>query len=200
MSIVRKDIIAKYPVATIEEIAALIRQKEDHINLEELITPYNGSAERQEHVKKQWWAVNYTGTLDAHKRAMFKLRDKLLEIGGCEVVLPENEPDFTNIMAHGQLWDNIATRKVRGAVSRCHANAAALWADKNGSYKDGQAVIICTGYALSDDGFWRQHSWVMYARPRTNVLYETTVPRLAYFGFGLTFDMADKFWDNNPLH
>jgi hypothetical protein len=39
---------------------------------------------------------------------------------------------------------------------------------------------VMTGYALSPDGMWRQHSWV-YDKQR-DVIIETTVKRVGYFG------------------
>ena len=47
-----------------------------------------------------------------------------------------------------------------------------------------------TGYALSDDGLWRSHSWVV----TDEVLYETTVARELYFGIELEEEEALWFW------
>lgn len=42
-----------------------------------------------------------------------------------------------------------------------------------------------TGYALSPDGLWRQHSW---AYGDNLMIYETTVERVMYFGVELSSD------------
>jgi hypothetical protein len=55
-------------------------------------------------------------------------------------------------------------------------NSAALWG------KDTKRRQIGTGYALSDDGIWRRHSWVLEGKR----LSETTVPRECYFGVVLS--------------
>ena len=47
-----------------------------------------------------------------------------------------------------------------------------------------------TGYALSDDGLWRQHSWGLLTDDR---VVETTVARLRYFGAILTDPAAAEF-------
>lgn len=66
----------------------------------------------------------------------------------------------------------------------------------------GEAVCkditrICTGYALSEDGMWRQHSWIIWHKARSNQIIETTVPRILYFGFVMTTEMCEEFADNN---
>lgn len=54
---------------------------------------------------------------------------------------------------------------------------------------------LLTGYALSDDGYWRQHSsWCLSPARR---LIETTVRREHYFGFRLSEDEAFAFANAN---
>ena len=52
---------------------------------------------------------------------------------------------------------------------------------------------VCTGYALSDDGMWRQHSWCIDKRPRTTKIIETTEPRVLYFGYVLNDEETKRF-------
>jgi hypothetical protein len=52
-----------------------------------------------------------------------------------------------------------------------------------------ELVGIGTGYSLSDDGLWRQHSWGL----RREGILETTVPRVKYFGVLLQHADADSF-------
>lgn len=195
----RKDMINAYPELDIANIQYLIAQKKPHIDFSDKITPYDGDLEWEQRCKdNSWWARGYTGSLDDRCKQMLQLRDVLLSMGGCEACLPVTDEDLVNIIAHGQLWDNITTRMMRGLPSQCHSNSAELWYNNRHSYKNGHAVIICTGYALSDDGIWRQHSWLVHAKPRANVIIETTEPRVAYFGFGMTYAEAEQFDYDNP--
>jgi hypothetical protein len=73
--------------------------------------------------------------------------------------------------------------------SSCHQNVASLWRGR----KFG-IVGIATGYALSEDGLWRQHSWGVL---RDGVL-ETTETRAKYFGIVLQGEKADHFAVCNP--
>lgn len=51
--------------------------------------------------------------------------------------------------------------------------------------------------ALSDDGMWRQHSWLVWHKARSNQIVETTVKRIVYYGFVMPYDMCQKFADDN---
>ena len=53
------------------------------------------------------------------------------------------------------------------------------------------------GYALSEDGLWRCHSWVVQPMARTVRVWETTVKRVAYFGVVLTSEECEDFVENN---
>lgn len=57
--------------------------------------------------------------------------------------------------------------------------------------------FIATGYALSEDGLWRCHSWVVQPMARTVRVWETTVKRVAYFGVVLTSEECEDFVENN---
>lgn len=70
-----------------------------------------------------------------------------------------------------------------GARSNCHVNAVTLW-------RSGEAVAIGTGYALSDDQLWREHSW---AWDRDGYLIETTEPRNRYYGLRMDGPRAERF-------
>ena len=41
---------------------------------------------------------------------------------------------------------------------------------------------MATGYALSEDGLWRSHSWGLTQARNRAVIIETTVSRERYFG------------------
>ena len=122
---------------------------------------------------------------------LFDLRQKLLDFAGEAVCFPGYEEDLDNILNYGQFWIGNNIKLMRGEPSQCHANSCNLW-EQN---KD--ITRICTGYALSEDGMWRQHSWIIWHKARSNQIIETTVPRILYFGFVMTTDMCEEFADNN---
>jgi YD repeat-containing protein len=62
-------------------------------------------------------------------------------------------------------------------------NAVALW-------RKGDAIAIGTGYALSSDLLWREHSWAWDSEGR---LIETTETRTRYFGVRMDGPQADWF-------
>jgi hypothetical protein len=68
--------------------------------------------------------------------------------------------------------------------SACHKNVAHLWGRKR-----WRLTGIGTGYALNDDGLWRQQSWGI----RRSGILETTQVRLVYFGIILSGLAAERF-------
>jgi hypothetical protein len=108
---------------------------------------------------------------------------KLLELGGDSVVgVPQGmceglSPDRYRLFEQ-------ARRMRRGRPCRCHFNSARIWATDPSRYR------IVTGFGLSDDGIWRRHSWVV----TTDVLYETTVKRVLYYGVELNEEEAVKLF------
>lgn len=127
----------------------------------------------------------------AEMNKMFALRDKILAFGGHEVCMPLIEDDYFAIMKHGQFFYGDHAHLKKGLPSHCHCNAAQFWAANKGRCQ------ICTGYALSEDGIWRQHSWLVQPLTRSWRIWETTVKRVAYFG--VIFDDAEceRFYASN---
>lgn len=124
-------------------------------------------------------------------KKLFKMRDRLLKFGGEEVCLPVYDEDVVKIMERGQLWYGDRIHMMKGRPSQCHRNSSYCWEANQ------DKAVLCTGYALSEDGMWRQHSWLVELRPRRNKIVETTVPRIAYFGYGMTTEEAwDFYYDN----
>jgi hypothetical protein len=114
--------------------------------------------------------------LAASKQPEIKLlRKVLLSVGGDEIVAPpgEFERDLEAIMRFGHVTAGPVRLKVM-KTSNCHSNIWELWGKRTKGL-----VALCTGYALSADALWRQHSWGIL---REGVL-ETTEPRVKYFGF-----------------
>ena len=122
---------------------------------------------------------------------LFDLRNKLLSFAGEAVCLPDYEEDLKNLLMYGQFWIGYHVKMMLGEPCHCHSNVANLW-EQN---KD--ATNICTGYALSKDGMWRQHSWLLWRRPRSNQIVETTKPRICYYGFAMPREMCERFADAN---
>ncbi|MCW3819808.1 hypothetical protein ONA91_35770 [Micromonospora sp. DR5-3] len=99
----------------------------------------------------------------------------LLSFGGSLVVPPVRpEFDLEELLASGSAFGS-AVRCVQGDVGECHRNVAARWID-------GAIESIGTGYALSADDLWRQHSWGV---DPDGALVETTDERRAYVGIVL---------------
>lgn len=116
------------------------------------------------------------------------LYETLLSHGGT-VVTAQPEEDLDEILSRGYAKSGRGAGVRKGETSQCHRNAALLW-DGN---RDRAVIVV--GWALSDDGIWRQHSWVKdTAEDR---IYETTVARKLYFGFDLTPEEAQTFLFDN---
>jgi hypothetical protein len=101
-----------------------------------------------------------------------RLAHVLLSHGG-ERVVPPLTPDLLIdvFRTRGRLWSS-PVRFVPGQASACHRNAVALW-------RAGDASAVGSGYALSDDGLWCEHTWAV---ADDGQLIETTEPRVAYSG------------------
>ncbi len=116
------------------------------------------------------------------------LRLLLLGIGGVELVAPSKpDSDVPKIVDHGLLMEGSLINHILDE-SGCHENVAELWLEE----KEG-LTGIGTGYALSEDGLWRQHSWGL----RDAEIIETTSERIKYFGRRLTSTDADAFAEAN---
>ena len=87
--------------------------------------------------------------------------------------LPDHQ--IGELLDRGRYFPGSGARSRRGEESACHANASMLLVATKG------AVRIASGYALSPDGLWRQHSWGVAAEDGRVV--ETTERRVRYFGF-----------------
>jgi hypothetical protein len=112
------------------------------------------------------------------------LRGLLLSLGGIELVAPPYpDQDLPLIFDAGFVMAGPVVRRTM-RKSDAHRNVAEIWAEKR-----HELVGIGTGYSLSDDGLWRQHTWGL----RREGILETTVPRVKYFGILLLRGDADSF-------
>ena len=112
-------------------------------------------------------------------------RAGVLQHGGAEVVPPSRPDPLISLLGQrGAVVSDSTSLVCRlGERSDCHGNAVALW-------RAGDAIAIGTGYALSADSLWREHSW---AWDREGNLVETTETRTRYFGVRLDGPEADWF-------
>lgn len=119
------------------------------------------------------------------------LEQKLLALGGKRMVY-QRERALGALLERGEVCTGTA-ELVPGEACECHANSADLWNESR------QALAIVTGYALSEDGLWRQHSWLIRKEPEPNQdrIIETTVARIKYFGVVFNDTEAQAFLDRN---
>ena len=145
----------------------------------------------QKDINGKWWAKE---NIEEYKDTpigtpMIELHHKLLSFGGSETCLPVIEEDLEKILSRGQLWLGDKTKMMKGRASRCHSNSCELY-EMN---RDTHEIAIVTGYALSKDGLWRQHSWLVQRNFRSINIIETTEKRVLYFGFVMTNEEAEEF-------
>ena len=118
------------------------------------------------------------------------LEKRLLDAGGLVALLFLPEPHVGELLERGRTFPECWPQLRRDKQSDCHRNAARLFCRTKG------AVRIASGYALSDDSLWRQHSWGVKAKTRRVI--ETTEHRLRYFGFVLNDAESMEFLLGNP--
>jgi len=110
----------------------------------------------------------------------------MLGFGGTRMVSRGPDPDEADILVRGQLWPGKGALLAKGRPCSCHENASVLWE----GFQD--SLVLATGYALSEDGLWRQHSWCVEGTGERRVV-ETTTRRLLYLGFGMDAGEAAAF-------
>lgn len=143
-----------------------------------------------------YWAKSleemFEERIDKKDRAGHRvLIDRLLSLGGSGVAILFEE-DLDKLLSRGTACKGTKARRYKGRDCRCHQNSADLWRSNKERYR------IATGWALSPDGCWRQHSWIV--EPLVNwdnsgyQVIETTVRRVAYYGFMLTEEECEKFY------
>jgi len=122
-----------------------------------------------------------------------QLENTLLTIGGKRMVWML-EPHLDELLSRGKLFPKLVRYADRygGQMNACHQTAARMYEGMAEYYQ------IATGYALSNDGLWRQHSWVCCRPPSRGGLYEPTpIKRERYYGFLLSDDEASEFVQSN---
>ena len=120
--------------------------------------------------------------------------------GGHPIRLPEQAISGKNMafVEPDEAWKASGDRIImqKGEPSQCHTNSAMLWEANKSRTLEGpyrEELALATGYAMSEDGLWRQHSWCVLRTPARVKVVETTVPRVAYYGFVMTHAEAERF-------
>lgn len=121
---------------------------------------------------------------------MKNLRKVLTYFAGYDMVPPVDEPNCANLLEFGQFWLGYKLAFKPGMYSGSHANAAHFYSAEPDKY------ALCTGYAMAEDGLWRQHSWLMDADD--GHIVETTSPSNVYYGYVLTEEQAKEFVRTHP--
>lgn len=138
-----------------------------------------------------WWyqkhPIGSSPEEQANMDKMVKLRDRLLTFGGNIACMDLTDMHYNAIMERGQYFYGEGIHHTKGLPSQCHYNACAFWA------KHQLRMRIATGYALSKDGCWRQHSWLVEPLKVKYRIWETTEDRIAYFGVILTPEECADF-------
>lgn len=121
----------------------------------------------------------------------FPLEQKLLTYGGTRLIY-RYEPDLKKLLKNGDIFNEVV-EFVPGESRQCHGNTAHIWNENQDTFS------IATGYALSEDNLWRQHSWLSGTNSITGQRYiaETTIKRIKYFGIILSEEEAQKFYEMN---
>ena len=148
-------------------------------------------AEWLQEVNKRWWGpANHVLPANVDPW-IFEIRDKLLTIGGQAAAMSRNDPDDKKLYARGVWFPGDIAKSVHGTPCECHSNSCRY-------FEKHSDAMICTGYALSQDGMWRAHSWCLEVlKSGKRRIIETTLPRVAYFGFVMTRDEAEMFCEMN---
>jgi hypothetical protein len=161
--------------------SAYVHSKEENDSFWESVRTIPMDDEWVARIKPLSWYHETRGELTPNMEA---IRDKLLDFAGQEVcILHGDDRDTENILHCGQFWfgklSEMTTDDRFRMRNQCHANSIKLYQE----YKDKRDIHFCTGFALSDDGMWREHSWCISRDSGESIVIETTEPRILYYGY-----------------
>src|SRR5262249_24384023 len=106
-----------------------------------------------------------------------ELERRLLGLRGTIALLFLPDPQIGELLDRGRYFPAAGALMWLGEPSASHANAAMMFVQSTGE------VRIDSGYALSADGLWRQHSWGVDVEDGR--ILETTERRVRYYGYVL---------------
>lgn len=115
-----------------------------------------------------------------------RMVEKLLQHGGEAAQRPICDPQIGAVFDRGVLFE-CPQVLVRGTPNECHANAGELWMRREG------AISLCTGYALTAEGIWMQHSWCVTTGDQEKKLILETTPVEWEKHFGCVLDEQESF-------
>jgi hypothetical protein len=168
-----------------EEVQALIDRGSRL--LEPCFEAWCESTERSELwlLHKKRLLLEHDAAHPGYAKAWSELRERVLRHGGSEVVPPRSPDPLIELLVEQGAVVAESTGCVfdRGERPDCHVNAVALW-------RGSDEIAIGTGYALSPDSIWRQHSW---AWDRDGRLIETTETQTRYFGVRMNGPQTEWF-------
>lgn len=168
-------------------------------NMSTPLTPQNVRAERR---ISETRLAEVMGVRKSYLGLWRTWERRLLGHGGVLVKHPSGpEPELELLLTRADVthvgsWGDQAFF-YEGVPHQCHANAAALWRERRTPDRNHRVTGIASGYGLSGDGLWRQHSWAVTAQGR---ILETTEPCVAYAGFVLSEQEARLFAVLNVIY
>ncbi len=106
------------------------------------------------------------------------------------------EEDLTDLITQGEFYhpNDYTYKIIKMEPSRCHSNCALFYRNYVEDNSE-EEISIVTGWALSNNNVWYQHTWIMLLDDA--VLIETTEKRKLYYGFILNYEQIQEFLDNN---
>lgn len=163
-----------------------IKSRQNYRKLHE--NPYNYN-DMHKFLVRNAYAENKEEYADEYLKCFKKLEKKLLSIGGYEVVFTDDCElhELKKILSRGQFLDGRKFKKTQGEAGRCHENSILGWS----ANKD--KAIMMSGYALSDNGYWVHHSWLINVKRNSEPLETTPIKRYAYFGYALNLSESNEF-------
>jgi len=120
---------------------------------------------------RSWWSTIY----DDFQSIVNNLFPNTHIVG-----VPENDAMYTILKIDTIHLPNDNTIYTKMTQSACHDNCIELYLNNR-----SMSNRIFTGFALSTDGLWRYHSWIV---SENDVITETTGPRLIYIGHDCSSD------------
>lgn len=133
----------------------------------------------------------YCLTLNTDLILNIEIRDFLLSIDGSEVCLQTTiDESMLRFQFYKQIWFNNGTNinLEKMEECQCHSNSLKIWRTNYNIYGEDSLYYLCTGYALSEDGIWRRHSWLIDKSNKH--IIETTREREIYCGYAMTHEMT----------
>lgn len=114
------------------------------------------------------------------------MAERLLQMGGVDAVQPDGDTQIAKVLERGLLHEGKVVRLL-GEPNQCHANASQVWIKSDGD------ALLCTGYALTENQSWLQHSWcVATVEDHGQVILETTDPDWKKY-FNVVLDEEESF-------